>query len=447
MLSVHPDARYLRQADGQPFFWLGDTAWELLHRLNREETLHYLRDRAAKGFRVIQTVCLAELNGLDDPNAAGELCLHDHDPARPNPDYFTHVDWVLDQAESLGLYLALLPTWGCYVGDQTWPKDRLVFTAENAEAYGLFVGQRYAERPNLVWVLGGDRPCRQPETLAIWQAMATGIRAGGARQLITWHPPGGCSSAEFVHDENWLDFNMVQSSHFRKACENWRFIGDDRARKPRKPTLEAEPCYEEMPLGFNPSQGVYFDAYDVRLAAYWSVFAGSCGFTYGCQAVWQMWTPDRPQAAGTVLRPWKESLQLPGAGQMRHLRALVESRPYFARRPDPSLLHLAWPCSLGATNHVAVCRDGDDDGVGTSYLMAYSPILPLAIKLKTSLIPSSRLRVWAFDPREGLAYSLGDSSNTGTIPLPPMEHGMDWVYVVEGADAPYPPPGSGPWPY
>ena len=26
--------------DGEPFFYLGDTAWEIFHRLNREEMAH-----------------------------------------------------------------------------------------------------------------------------------------------------------------------------------------------------------------------------------------------------------------------------------------------------------------------------------------------------------------------------------------------------------------------
>lgn len=99
-LKVSDNRRFLVTADGAPFFWLGDTAWELFHRLDRSETERYLRDRAAKGFNVIQAVALAELDGLRTPNANGDLPLHDLDPTRPNKAYFQHVDWVLvlDQA-------------------------------------------------------------------------------------------------------------------------------------------------------------------------------------------------------------------------------------------------------------------------------------------------------------------------------------------------------------
>ena len=70
---MHPGGRYLQYADGRPFFYLGDTAWELFHRTTREEARLYLEDRARKGFTVIQAVCLAERDGLRVPNAYGDL--------------------------------------------------------------------------------------------------------------------------------------------------------------------------------------------------------------------------------------------------------------------------------------------------------------------------------------------------------------------------------------
>ena len=83
-LRVSANQRYLEYDDGTPFFYLGDTAWELYHRLNREEAQYYLSNRAAKGFTVIQAVALAELGGTDVPNAYGELPLINRDPTTPN---------------------------------------------------------------------------------------------------------------------------------------------------------------------------------------------------------------------------------------------------------------------------------------------------------------------------------------------------------------------------
>ncbi|MGH7226082.1 MAG: DUF4038 domain-containing protein, partial [Gemmataceae bacterium] len=67
-LKVSENRRFLITEKGEPFFWLGDTAWELFHRLNREQADRYLRKRSAHGFTVIQAVALAELDGHTDPN-------------------------------------------------------------------------------------------------------------------------------------------------------------------------------------------------------------------------------------------------------------------------------------------------------------------------------------------------------------------------------------------
>ena len=100
---------FLVTSSGQPFFWLGDTAWELFHRLGREDAERYLRNRAAKGFTVVQAVVLAEYAGLSDPNPYGQLPLI-NDPTKPNEEYFKHVDWIVGKANSLGLYIGMLPT-------------------------------------------------------------------------------------------------------------------------------------------------------------------------------------------------------------------------------------------------------------------------------------------------------------------------------------------------
>src|SRR5688572_22216910 len=82
-LKVSENKRFLVHADGRPFFYLGDTAWELFHRLNRPEVDTYFEDRAKKGFTVIQAVALAELDGLNTPNAYGHRPLVDNDPTKP----------------------------------------------------------------------------------------------------------------------------------------------------------------------------------------------------------------------------------------------------------------------------------------------------------------------------------------------------------------------------
>ena len=196
-LRVSENTRFLVTADGRPFFWLGDTAWELFHRLTREEAERYLRNRAERRFTVIQAVALAELDGLDDPNPYGERPLIDHDPTRPNERYFQHVDWIVAKANALGLYVGLLPTWGDK-WNKKWGVGPEIFTPENAATYGEWLGRRYRDA-GIVWILGGDRPVETDAHRAIIAAMARGLRAGdGGAHLITFHPTGGQSSVRPV---------------------------------------------------------------------------------------------------------------------------------------------------------------------------------------------------------------------------------------------------------
>ena len=103
-LKVSENHRFLVTEGGAPFFWLGDTAWELFHRLNREDATRYLENRAKLGFNVVQAVAIAEIDGVSDPNAYGFLPLTDQDPARPavqegpENDYWDHVDFIVKKA-------------------------------------------------------------------------------------------------------------------------------------------------------------------------------------------------------------------------------------------------------------------------------------------------------------------------------------------------------------
>lgn len=452
-LELHPHRHFLQTEDGAPFFLLADTAWELFHRCDEVEARRYLANRAGKGFNVVQAVALAELDGLHTPNTEGELPLHDLDPARPNQAYFAHVDRIVAMANELGLHVAMLPTWGCYV-HEGFGKCEIIFNPDNARAYGEFLGRRYREAA-IIWVLGGDRPADGVED--VWHAMAAGIKAGdGGRHLMTYHPRGVSSSSSFFHDAEWLDMNMIQSSHGDPATPNWRWIAKDYHRTPTKPVWDGEPCYEDIDICFQPGNGRY-DDYMVRRAAYWSVFAGSCGHTYGASSVWQMYKPPREPVLAAS-RTWEASLNLPGAGQMRHLRALIESRPFFTRIPDPSIgFYGDDPTAApqredgmdASSIHLSGTRDGTPGKRDATFLMLYQPIWSFH-GINTSAIAGKHLRYWWYDPRDGCAYPNPEVANTGVLhpdeacspkSLRPQP-GPDWVLVVDDAACAYPPPGQ-----
>jgi len=439
-LRVSESKRFLVTADGRPFFWLGDTAWELFHRLTREDADRYLRQRAALGFTVIQAVVLAEFDGLGAPNAYGHTPLGGNDPDRPDEDYFAHVDWIVSRANALGLYVGLLPTWG-----DKWNRGKTgvgpeIFTPTNAERYGAWLGARY-KNAGVVWILGGDRPIEHDGHGDVIRGMARGLRAGdGGAHLITFHPPGNQTSATWFHDEPWLDFNMRQNGHGTEFTDRYERTRADYDRTPVKPVLDGEPVYEDHPISFDARRLGHSIAADVRRPLYWDLFSGAFGHTYGHHSVWQFFAPGRTPVNNPLL-DWTQAIDQPGARQMRHGRALIESRPFLTRVPADDVIVAAHvPTSVpGAGRHRFVAtRDTD-----RTYAMVYAPV-GRRFAVRMSVIAGSKVKAWWFDPRTGRATDAGVFANTGEREFTPPDAGelLDWVLVLDDASRNYPPPGS-----
>lgn len=444
-LRVSENQRFLVQESGQPFFWLGDTAWELFHRLNREEADRYLENRAGKGFTVIQAVALAELDGLNDPNPYGHRPLLENDPTRPDVregpanDYWDHVDYIVDKANALGLYVGFLPTWGDK-WNKKWGVGPEIFTAQNAAAYGEWLGQRYG-RKGVIWILGGDRPIESNTHREITAAMANGLRKGdGGRNLITLHPQGGQGSAENFHAETWLDFNMRQNGHNVKFNQGFQNTRVDYDRTPVKPVLDGEPIYEDHPVSFNAKELGHSISSDVRRPLYWDLFGGGFGHTYGHHSVWQMWAPGR-NPINNPLMPWSEAIDQPGAAQMQYGRWLLESRPFLSRVPDDSFIVTdRVPTSVPGAGRYRFVGTRDAEG---SFAMVYAPV-GRAFKVRMAVIQGPRVQAWWFNPRDGNAQPIGTFDNHGERLFQPPDKGemLDWVLVLDDAARKYPPPGS-----
>jgi hypothetical protein len=445
-LKVSENRRFLVTTDDKPFFWLGDTAWELFHRLNREEADTYLEHRARLGFTVIQAVALAELDGLQDPNPYGHRPLVNNDPARPavqdGPanDYWDHVDHIVRKANSLGLIVGFLPTWGDKWNRAKWGVGPEIFTPANAETFGRWLGHRY-RHAGLVWILGGDRPVESEAHREITRALARGLRDGdGGTHLITWHPGGGQGSAQYFHEETWLDFNMRQNGHVPEFTGRYDATRADYDRLPTKPVLDGEPIYEDHPVSFKPTELGHSTAADVRRPLYWNLFTGAFGHTYGHHSIWQMWAPGRTPV-NLPLLPWSAALHQPGATQMRHGRALIESRPFLTRVPDDSLIVPdVVPTSVPGAGRYRFVATRDRDG---TYAMVYAPV-GRPFKVRMNAIQGADVKAWWFNPRDGRASAIGLFHNRGEQEFSPPDAGesLDWVLVLDDAAKNYPPPGQ-----
>lgn len=432
--AVSGNKRFLVR-EGKPFFWMGDTAWELFHRLDREDAEYYLKKRAAQGFTVIQAVALAEFDGLLAPNAYGEVPLKNMDPTLPNEAYFKHVDFIIDQAAELGLTIAFLPTWGDKINKMQWGKGPEIFTVANAKEYGKWLGMRYKTKNNIIWILGGDRnPRAASEDVSIWRSMASGIEegCGGAdNAMISFHPqPSKLGASEWFHKDNWLDFNMFQTGHCRDLPV-YNNISNSYNLLPTKPTIDGEPIYEDHPVCFNARELGTSNALDVRKAAYLDLFAGAFGHTYGCHDIWQMYSPNKEAVNGPHIY-WQQALDLPGANQMKYVRALIESRPFLDRVPDQSMIV---ENNLIPSERIQATRGADYAFIYTAAGKSFTVYL--------NKISGTQLLAYWYNPRNGKTAEPEKIENKGTkLFTPPgggysSAYGNDWVLILDDAAKKY----------
>jgi hypothetical protein len=387
-IRINPDGRYFVDGRGDPFFWLGDTAWPLFAEYTPLNARRYLLSRAVLGYTVIQGV-LAWGGGTGfetrspGPNANGHKPWLDDNPATPNEAYFQDVDALLEFAVQHGLVLGMLPTWSYYVNDVG------ILTAENAAIYGRWLGERFKDAPNIVWVLGGDRIPTGFEDVT--RQLAAGLHSGdGGAHLITYHPCGLRSSAQFFHTEDWLDFNMIET--WTEWAKIYPAVHSDAMLTPTKPVVLGEGAYEdgpEYPLG--PITPLI-----VRRQAWWAFMAGGF-YTNGHNQNWRM----EPN--------WADMLTAPGAAQMQVYKQTITSRPWWRMVPDQGLFDLG----IGSERSLNAAKRTTDSTSAVIYLSSQCHV-----RLHLDKILTKRVRATWINPQDGETKEAGDyptGNRTGSV--------------------------------
>ena len=411
-IKVSPDGRHFVDRTGAPFFWLGDTAWPLFAQYSKEQAEGYLTNRAAKGFTVIQGVLAWGLgSGMEQKtpmaNALGHKPWLDDDPAKPNPAYFAHVDHLVDFANRQGLVLAMLPTWGYYV------KESPVINAKNARAYGRWLGERYETKPNILWVNGGDRTPTGFED--VFRELAKGLREGDAgAHLITYHPCGWRSSAQFFHDEDWLDFNMIET--WTEWSKIHPAVLSDALRTPRKPVVLGEGAYEDGP---EYPQGPITPLV-IRRQAWWTAMAG--GFhTYGQNQMWRM----EPG--------WDKTFDTPGAAQVCLMRKILTDATWWTLVPDQG----AFATGIGSERTLnAAMRSADGKRV-LVYLSSPTTVFLHLDKIEAKNAKATWISPVTGEKKDGGTFATGNLTGS-TFPTGQTQffktpgHWEDAVLLLEG---------------
>jgi hypothetical protein len=418
------DRRMLKHEDGTGFFWMGDTAWDLArnyilpasniaHPLSQTNIDTYLENRAKKGFTVIQMVALKDGPWLSK-STVDYAPFVNQNFTKLKSVYWSKVDYIVNKAKALGLYVALLPAWG-----------GTVTTTTDARNYGKAIAERYKDDENIIWVVGGD-DSNGSANKAIWDTLGTAIQETvGQEQLITYHPAGGSSSSELFANSDWIDFHMVQSGHCGTASgANGLFLGAYDSTS--KPILDGEPRYETIEECFHKKDrsGYRFNEHDVREMAYLQVFSGAFGHTYGHQSIWQMYQQGNKPQAGSVIKTWDEALNDPGAVQMEYLVKLMKSRDILSRVPDQSLVI--------SGSGIATRGEG--------YAFVYLP-KGGSVDVNLGNISGENIKAWWYNPRTGSANAIGTYVNGGTQSFSTAVD-KDMVLVIDDASKGYQTPGS-----
>ena len=334
-LKVSDNGRYLTTSDGNPLFLNADTCWQIPWKLTKEEIEFYLNKRKEQKFNAIGLVAFAMERVATNVYGDHPFTISDgkYNPLSPiikkEYDYWDHIEHIIDSAANKGIYIILLPTWGSRVaGDYRTGKSysALIFDEKKAYKYGKWIAERYKNKNNIIWMLGGDRNAvmGKYDYRNVFNSLAKGLIAGSGNKkiLISYHPrKWQPNSSAWFHNESWLSFNSIQDG----PIDQMKAINYDLNLQPKKPTWLFEGGYE----GRTRTGGYVYKDWQVRLQAYQTVFAGAFGETYGNMSIWDFKSD------------WKKRIDDPGANQLCHLvylMSLLSKEQYLGRVPDQSLL-------------------------------------------------------------------------------------------------------------
>jgi len=393
-LKVSHNGRYLVDQNNVPFLYHADTCWQMLWKLSKPQTSQYLQNRRQKGFTAIQVQLLP--HRVIQINYDGyNPFLSPGDMSRPNPAYFRHVDWVMEQAGQMGLCVMLAPNWL-----SQWEQDwRLCLKNENAENWGRYLGKRYGKFKHVIWMHGGDA---DPKDLIdeIRQVVA-GIKATAPWMLQTYHA-GGKSSSNFFHEDTWLDWNTAYD-----YGNIYPQVYADYNRTPTKPVYLGESHYED--------NNNVKTAYDVRKQAYWAMLSGCAGHAYGHGDIWRL------------TQNWVRAMDAPSVYNMTHLKNLLTSRDWYKLVPDQQHKLLTAGCDA---NELYAAAAGAEDG---SFALVYVPT-PRTITVDANWLKIPLSAKW-FDPTNGSYKEIATITSTGSHQFTPANKNYagdtDWVLVLE----------------
>lgn len=429
-LRISADKKNLLDQNGKPFLMVGDAAWVLPTQLSDSETIAYLDDRKARGFNTLLMEMMERKFSTHSPawrNAAGEVPFDNvNDFTTTRAAFFDRAAWLFEQAESRGMLVLVTPSYigyGC--ADEGWCQEMFANGVDKLTSYGRFLGERFRDSPNIIWVEGGDltpSTAGSPSQLALISAIAHGIEAGdGGSHLHTAHWSRSTSSTEGP-SVDWLDIDASYSGALRLTYQDC--LADWGRDAGKRPLFLIEGYYETS---------ANVSAVDLRAQMYQPVLSGGMGFVYGHHSIWFFGRPgDGNPGWSFVSGPqvsWSTALGTAGARHVTLARDLLVTLEWSQLRPDTTHRILTAGFTGSGAEQNALLASTPDGRLAVAYMTSR-----LAITIDLGAFSGSVTASW-YDPTNGVRTAISTSANSGARTFTPpgnnSEGSGDWVLVLQ----------------
>lgn len=416
-IRLSPNRRFFVHADGTPFFWLADTAWNGVLKAKSNDWERYLQTRREQGFTVVQFVSTHWRAFPQDE--FGETAYTGTQRIQINPEFFRRLDTKVAAINRHGLVAAPVILWALRP-----PSPAAVLPEEDLIKLARYIVARWGAY-QVIWILGGDGDYRG-EKSERWKRIGRAVFGDRHDRLVTMHPGGMHWVADEFRNEEWFDFIGYQSGH-GDAFDNilWLVLGppaQEWLKEPPRPIINLEPNYEAH-LAYQSRKP--FTAFHVRRALYWSLLiAPTAGVTYGNHGIW-FWAEkpevptDHPNSG--VAPVWHEAVRSEGAECVKHLKNFFSSLQWWKLRPAQEML-INQPATPKQP-HKFVAAATAEDG---SFAVVYIPEGD-AIHLRMELLKRPAIARW-FNPRTGEWREVGNAPEpTAEFQTPDAN---DWVLLI-----------------
>jgi hypothetical protein len=420
-LKLSPGNRYIVDQNDKPFLLVGDAAWSLISELHDAEADTYLSDRAQKGFTTVLVNLIEHMFADNAPaNIYGQSPFTGADFTTPNPDYFAHADYIIQSAAQQGIVVLLAPLYlGAGCGSEGWCAEVNAAPTSAMTTWGSYVGNRYKNYDNIVWVIGGDvDPTSPSNVLPKVTAFVNALKAADTRHLITAHPGPNQTAAGAYLDPSWLSINNVYT------YDTPQYQPDLAAyHASTKPYFLIETHYESEAAG--PSDQA------LRAQSYWTVLSGGFGHVFGNCPIWNMGANNTFGYCSST-PDWTTALNSTGSVNMQHFAELFNARHWWTLVPDDG--HSVLTGGVGSGSTYAAAAAASD----RSSIIAYLPT-SRAVTVNASGLSGNSMTAYWYNPATGDVTSIGSSAKGTLNGISPPALG-DWVLVIDSDDFSFPTP-------